>query len=550
MVIAAANTLRAARRPPVGPVNKNWYARWKKDHGELRSSATNPVEASRLRFEAQLSAIETWYERANEMAHKQEIAASTCWNADEVGCRIGCRDGRIQVVMVAKNKHEKPISTDPANRESCAIIGAGNAAGDTFPPLRIFKQWPTSDWGESGLPGETVLVRSDTGFSNSEIMLTWIRHFNSCSWPLTAAVQKRGSPSLEEWFGYPATRRFDFFMDRFDQDYLDSGMVRGAGYERIWRWLVLDGFSGHLSIEIIDYCLRFDIQLVTLPSHSTHRMQPMDVGVFSHLKREHQNVLMESVRAGRTSFSPTDFVFALRRCLEAAFTKRHIITGFEDTGIWPLNARKVLDNLTDHNLATKTPRAPLALPRNDRLETAKYTAESIRTTYHNLHAFMSSPTRHGIDALCSAASEAVLMKTRLDQETRDRHEDIRRRQEQKVQRTIQSADKQFATAITLNDILAKEDSRRAEDTRKERYKQHQIALKAVRDEKQEHRKVWKAAGYRHEGKRVTFDVYFRGSAKQRYKADFGPKRRRACIPSCSWAILDAPGRGSVSAYCV
>ncbi|EJT68964.1 hypothetical protein GGTG_13470 [Gaeumannomyces tritici R3-111a-1] len=38
---------------------------------------------------------------------------------------------------------------------------------------------------------------------------------------------------------------------------------------------------------IIDYCLRFNIQLVTLPAHSPHLIQPMDVGVFSRFKNEH-----------------------------------------------------------------------------------------------------------------------------------------------------------------------------------------------------------------------------------------------------------------------
>ncbi|KAL8330457.1 hypothetical protein RB593_001462 [Gaeumannomyces tritici] len=239
MIVAGANKLRAMRRPPAPPVNKNWFTRWKKDHGELRTTATDPMEVSRLSWEAQSEETSAWYRRANEMAVAQEITASACWNADEMGARLGCRDGRIKVVIVAKKRHKKPTTLDPANRESCTIVGAGNAEGETIPALCIFKQWPTTDWADSGLPGETTFVRSDTGFSNLEIMLTWIRHFNRCSWPLTAGVRRRGLPSIEDWFGYPADRQFDFLMDRFDQDYLDSGMVRSDGYERIWRWLIL-----------------------------------------------------------------------------------------------------------------------------------------------------------------------------------------------------------------------------------------------------------------------------------------------------------------------
>ncbi|KAL8296462.1 hypothetical protein RB597_005852 [Gaeumannomyces tritici] len=507
MIVAGANKLRAMRRPPAPPVNKNWFTRWKKDHGELRTTATDPMEVSRLSWEAQSEETSAWYRRANEMAVAQEITASACWNADEMGARLGCRDGRIKVVIVAKKRHKKPTTLDPANRESCTIVGAGNAEGETIPALCIFKQWPTTDWADSGLPGETTFVRSDTGFSNLEIMLTWIRHFNRCSWPLTAGVRRRGLPSIEDWFGYPADRQFDFLMDRFDQDYLDSGMVRSDGYERIWRWLILDGFTRHLSIEIVDYCLRFDIQLVTLPSHSTHRMQPMDVGVFSHFKREQQTVLWEAVQSGEVSFSRTDFVFSLKRCLEAAFTRGHIISGFEDSGIWPLNEQRALGNLGHQFKDTDVARAPLALPKDTRIETAKYVAERLRTKYHSLHYLLSSPTRHGIPDLCSTANEAILMRDRLGQEVRDRHEKIRRRQEKRVKSIVKSADKQFATAITLNDLLAKRDEIQVEEARKEKWKQHQIAVKAVKAEKKAHRAAWQAARYRHEGVRVSFDVY-------------------------------------------
>ncbi|KAL8405318.1 hypothetical protein RB596_004252 [Gaeumannomyces avenae] len=436
------------------------------------------------------------------MAVVQQITASACWNADEVGCRLGCRDGRIQVVIVAKKRHRKPTTVDPANRESCTILGAGNAAGETMPPLCIFKQWPTSDWCESGLPEGTTFVRSDTGFNNLEIMLTWIKHFNRHSWPLIAEVQRRGSPSLEEWFGHPADGQFDFLMDRFDQDYLDDGTPK----ERIWRWLVLDGFSGHWSIEIIDYCLRFDIQLVTLPPHSTHRMQPLNVGVFTHFKRVHQTVLWEAVQAGEISFSRSDFVFSLKRCLEGAFTRGHILTGFEDSGLWPLDRTKVLNPLRGNEPSFNDPRAPGALPKQDRLETAKYVAEKLRAMRQDL-ALLSSPTRHGIDALCEVANEAILISRRLEKEVQDRHEKIRRRQEKRVKQVVKSVDKQFATPITLKNLLDKRGERLAEEARKTRWAQHNIALKAVRDEKKVHQAAWRAAGWKHEGVRVSLAKY-------------------------------------------
>ncbi|KAL8321836.1 hypothetical protein RB593_004087 [Gaeumannomyces tritici] len=60
MIVAGANKLRAMRRPPAPPVNKNWFTRWKKDHGELRTTATDPMEVSRLSWEAQSEETSAW----------------------------------------------------------------------------------------------------------------------------------------------------------------------------------------------------------------------------------------------------------------------------------------------------------------------------------------------------------------------------------------------------------------------------------------------------------------------------------------------------------
>ncbi|KAL8379551.1 hypothetical protein RB599_009115 [Gaeumannomyces hyphopodioides] len=96
-IISAATLLRSRRRPPVlSKINSGWYSAWKNNHPELRQTATRPVEASRLGFEAQIEEVKTWYARSSEMVAKQKVTASAVWNGDEVGCRIGVRDGRIQ----------------------------------------------------------------------------------------------------------------------------------------------------------------------------------------------------------------------------------------------------------------------------------------------------------------------------------------------------------------------------------------------------------------------------------------------------------------------
>ena len=50
------------------------------------------------------------------------------------------------------------------------------------------------------------------------------------------------------------------------------------------RVLICDGFGTHETLEILEYCFTNNIILCCLPSHTSHKLQPCDVAVFSPLK--------------------------------------------------------------------------------------------------------------------------------------------------------------------------------------------------------------------------------------------------------------------------
>lgn len=50
-----------------------------------------------------------------------------------------------------------------------------------------------------------------------------------------------------------------------------------------WCLLILDGHNSHCTYPFVEYCGRHKIALICLPSHTTHRLQPCDVGVFGPL---------------------------------------------------------------------------------------------------------------------------------------------------------------------------------------------------------------------------------------------------------------------------
>jgi hypothetical protein len=59
-------------------------------------------------------------------------------------------------------------------------------------------------------------------------------------------------------------------------------MRRNDGKRRL---LLLDGHGSYLTARFIAFCIDKTIDLVVLPLYTSHILQPLDVGVFSPLKR-------------------------------------------------------------------------------------------------------------------------------------------------------------------------------------------------------------------------------------------------------------------------
>jgi hypothetical protein len=63
----------------------------------------------------------------------------------------------------------------------------------------------------------------------------------------------------------------------------DAGTKEKAVRDRERRLLLLDGYNSHVNLAFINYADANRILLAVLPPHSIHRLQPLDVGLFSPL---------------------------------------------------------------------------------------------------------------------------------------------------------------------------------------------------------------------------------------------------------------------------
>lgn len=122
-----------------------------------------------------------------------------------------------------------------------AIVGKTiNGNGEVLPPLVVLPgQLHLKGWINNELDGDTLVAVSDSGYTNDEISLAWLKHF-----------------------------------DKFS----------AKGQTGAWRLLLLDNHGSHATKEFLGYGDDHRILLYFLPPHATHVLQPLDVVVFQPYK--------------------------------------------------------------------------------------------------------------------------------------------------------------------------------------------------------------------------------------------------------------------------
>lgn len=120
------------------------------------------------------------------------------------------------------------------------------------------------------------------------------------------------------------------------------------------RLLIVDGHSSHVNMGFIDTADSLRILVAILPSHTTHRLQPLDVGLFGPLAQAY-TVRLDAYNHGGlgwTSMTKRMFWPLFRDAWEASFTPKNIQKAFDKTGIWPLKPSKTITVIQKPSLST------------------------------------------------------------------------------------------------------------------------------------------------------------------------------------------------------
>ncbi|KAH6466933.1 hypothetical protein HBI57_027350 [Parastagonospora nodorum] len=127
-----------------------------------------------------------------------------------------------------------------------------------------------------------------------------------------------------------------------------------------YRLLIIDGYESHDSLEFQQYCKDNKIITICMPPHSSHLLQPLDVGS------------EELMRNRITHITKLEFLPCFKRAFDAAITPSNIQGGFRGAGLVPFDPERVILAL---NVRIRTPPLPTVEDRPWQSQTPSNTLE-------------------------------------------------------------------------------------------------------------------------------------------------------------------------------
>lgn len=118
---------------------------------------------------------------------------------------------------------------------------------------------------------------------------------------------------------------------------------------RDYRLLITDGHSSHVNMDFLEWCDQHRIIIAVFPPHSTHRLQPLDVSLFSPLSTAYSNQLIQwtAKTQGLISLSKREFWTLFWHAFQTSFSAENIASGWRRTGLLPFDPNVILSQITD-----------------------------------------------------------------------------------------------------------------------------------------------------------------------------------------------------------
>ncbi|XP_065574916.1 tigger transposable element-derived protein 1-like [Artemia franciscana] len=237
-----------------------------------------------------------FFNNLEELLIKPKYPPNRIYNLDETGVTTVQKTPKV---VAEKGSKQVGRITSAERGTLVTVVGCINAAGQSIAPFFVF---PRVNWLQNFLngtpPGSTGKCQP-SGWMTAEIFPDMIRHLisqTSCS---------------------PTNRLL----------------------------LIMDNHDSHVSLSVVNLCRENGIDVLTLPPHCSHKLQPLDVAVYGPFKRyynEAANSWMISNPNRRITIYEIGIFVGI--AFPRAFVMENVLSGFQKTGIYPFNRNVFQDH--------------------------------------------------------------------------------------------------------------------------------------------------------------------------------------------------------------
>jgi len=112
------------------------------------------------------------------------------------------------------------------------------------------------------------------------------------------------------------------------------------------RLLILNSYSSYLSIKFNIFYKENTIIYLYIPTYTSYLLQPLNIRVFSPLKRVYRKLLKGIIRANNNYINKKDFLSLYPLARGEVFNAKNIYIGFIGTRLNPINLKQVLIKIT------------------------------------------------------------------------------------------------------------------------------------------------------------------------------------------------------------
>ncbi|XP_047111961.1 MFS-type transporter clz9-like [Schistocerca piceifrons] len=234
--------------------------------------------------------VRQFFDNLRQIITREVLGPESIWNIDETGLTTAHKPGKIVAV-----RGEKQVGklTSAERGELVTACCAINAIGGHITP---FMNFPCVNWKDRmlhGAPPGTGGSTHSSGWMTADNFVLFLKHFHK---------------------------------------YVKCSAQHKA-------LIIMDNRDSHISLESLHFAKENGITLLTIPPHTSHKMQPLDRSVYGPLKAYYNSAAGDWMTAhpGKTiSIYDISKIFGI--AFSKAFTPSNVISGFWVSGIWPFNS--------------------------------------------------------------------------------------------------------------------------------------------------------------------------------------------------------------------